>query len=480
MGIHKRTTAAATTGALALAAALGGSATSSASSLSNVGGQSLDAVAAAIGTTAAALDAEWIAGSESKAKSRKRSTSRQIQAFYSRGFRAPQSRNRSAMRRYLSKVQPRYDLQSFVFFGSLSNGRGQVNSFSTLTQTQQLDSPPTVGSLSFNAARNPGTVIAGLQGTPGQDVNFTIDKRPWNLAVTPKPVGSGSEYVRAEVVKGQVGQKGAVYRLFGSVPGIDSAGQPVLLKTVVRAKDTTGMAQWGYGPSGFFPQWLYPTQRRKIMNSYGGSVKRYLEDTGAQMRGQGSYYYSSPLLKVQRYTVYQDGKVVTRGRKGHLWLDQVNQSFDKRARKIVGNGVNWIEFSVQLPGSRQALKIGDVRQRSVGSLPYAMLIRRDGERVRSGLLASARTWDLADIRIKPIRSSQWTSPKSGKTYYLSYDVILAGNKANGTGRLRVTARTPDQEISLSSRTVYEGLFTVKGTLLGKRVGGQAWGEIQPK
>lgn len=63
----------------------------------------------------------------------------------------------------------------------------------------------------------------------------------------------------ARVVKGRVGQKGAVYELTSSVTAarLDGMDTPYLLEVYVRVKDTLGMVQWGYGPSGFFPHWIY-------------------------------------------------------------------------------------------------------------------------------------------------------------------------------------------------------------------------------
>jgi hypothetical protein len=177
--------------------------------------------------------------------------------------------------------------------------------------------------------------------------------------------------------------------------------------------------------------------------------------------------------------VTQDGQVVSRGNKGYLWLDNVNQSFDAAAREIVDNGVQWLEFSVQLPGTRQALKIGRVSQASVGTLPYAILSRGDGEHWRDGLLEPVARWDIGDIAINPVKSSAWTSPISGLRYYMKYDVVLDGDSPRDRGHLRIQATFDDQEIALPSRTVYEGLFSVKGMIRGQRVEGQSWAEIQP-
>lgn len=404
----------------------------------------------------------------------------QINAYYSPGHDAPQSRSRAAMRKYLSTPQPRFDLQSFVFFGSLVDDDGSVKTFSTMTQTQRLTTPPTVGSVTVNDSDKPGTIIGGLAGEPGSSIDFTLGADPWTARVQPIPAGSPEQFVQAAVVKGRVGQRGAVYRLTGYVPGEDPATrQAVMLQTRVRVKDLTGIAQWGYGPSGFFPQWIFPAQRTRIMKRFDGSVERYLRSTGRPLTGQGDYYYSAPLLQVKGFTVSRDGETVSRGSSGYLWLDTVNQSFDNRARRIVDNGVQWLEFSVQLPGSRQALKIGRVSQPSVGTLPYAVLMRRGGDRARDGLIVPTARWNIGDIRITPVPGSRWKSPVSGQTYYLSYDVRLAGKTAGHRGRLRITALFADQEVSLPSRTVYEGLFRVKGTLRGERVTGQSWAEIQP-
>lgn len=403
-----------------------------------------------------------------------------INASYSNRAKAPQSRGPAAMRRYLSTVQPRFDLQSFVFFGSLIDTSGQVHTFSTMTQTQLLSTPPTVGTVSVNSADSAGTAIGGLDGVQGSSVSFTLGAHPWRAAVQPLPAPAPPRFVDAQIVKGKVGQRGAVYELTASVNGVIVGKEtPTTLDTTVRAKDMTGWTQWGYGPSGFFPQWLYPKQRKRVMGRFGGSVERYLETTGASLTGQGDYYYSAPLLRVTRYSVAQDGQVVSRGNEGYLWLDNVNQSFDTAARAIVDNGVQWLEFSVQLPGTRQALKIGRVSQDSVGTLPYAILSQGDGERWRDGLLEPVARWDIGDIAINPVKSSAWTSPISGLRYYTKYDVVLDGDSPRDRGHLRISATFDDQEIALPSRTVYEGLFSVKGRIRGQQVAGQSWAEIQP-
>jgi len=67
------------------------------------------------------------------------------------------------------------------------------------------------------------------------------------------------------------------------------------------------------------------------------------------MSGQGDYYYSSPLLQVQQWSMRANGARVGHGRGGTLWLDNVEQSFDAAAEKVVKNGVTWTEFTTPLP-----------------------------------------------------------------------------------------------------------------------------------
>ena len=68
-----------------------------------------------------------------------------------------------------------------------------------------------------------------------------------------------------------------MYEFTSYVPnGATGAPADQFLTLYVRARDATGLMQWGYGPSGFFPQWIYPDQRAAITGEYGNSVGRYL------------------------------------------------------------------------------------------------------------------------------------------------------------------------------------------------------------
>ena len=197
------------------------------------------------------------------------------------------------------------------------------------------------------------------------------------------------------------------------------------------------------------------------------------------MIDQGDYYYTLPLLRVQRFYVKSAGKVVTSGSDGWFWFDNVEQTYNDAAASIVSNDVSWLEFSVQFPRTHQAMKIGYVEQASVGRLSYAMLHDARSPKARNGAFMDSVNWDMDEIHISPVRSSVWTSPATGQSYYLRYRVALDGARRSQRGHLLIAARMRDQEVNVSGRTAYEGLFSVRGTLCGKKVAGQAWTEVQP-
>jgi hypothetical protein len=408
-------------------------------------------------------------------------------AYYSPSPSVPQSKSLSAFRSFLSSEQTRFDLQSYPFFGSLVDDRGRTNTFSLMMQqNNHVDGLPLSYALEgvmFN--QGTGFTAGGVQGIPQYTLPLTVAAHPWSIRAQAYSVGSSPQYVDARVVSGHIGQKGAVYEFTSSVTAarLDGTNKPYLLQVYVRVKDTLGMTQWGYGPSGFFPQWIYPAQRAAIVRKYHGNVGAYLAATRDRMSGQGDYYYSAPLLQVQEYALYANGRQFSHGRGGWIWLDNVEQSFDAAADKIVTNKVTWTEFSTQLPGIGEALKIGWVNQKSVGTLTYAMLAAARNGRFADGNLATSK-WNVPSISISAVPGTRytWRSKVTGLVYHTRYRVLLrkAGNLQGHSAALIMTAVFGDQEVSFKGgRAVYEGLYRVTGWLDGKRVTGQAWGEVQP-
>jgi hypothetical protein len=196
------------------------------------------------------------------------------------------------------------------------------------------------------------------------------------------------------------------------------------------------------------------------------------------MTDQGSYYYSSPVLEVESFTITEAGTVVASGSEGELLADYVTQSFDAAAAAVVEGGVQWTEFSTLLDGGR-TMKVGQVEQSSVGTLPYAIELRADGHRLANGSLEASQRWPIGSITITPDTSATWKSPRSGKTYVMRYTAELAGHDGSGSASLTYEAVYDDQELVVAGRTVYEGLYRVTGTLDGASISGYAWAEVQP-
>ena len=197
------------------------------------------------------------------------------------------------------------------------------------------------------------------------------------------------------------------------------------------------------------------------------------------MTGQGDYYYSSPVLEVESFSITQNGSVVASGTEGELIGDYVNQSFDAKASAIVDNGVQWTEFTTLLDGGRR-MKVGTVVQK----LGRHAAVRRAHPRRRDSGWRTAR-WrprcagTSTPCSSPPMPTRTWKSPRSGKSYATTYTAELKGADGTPDASLTYTAVYPDQELDAGGRTVYEGLFAVTGTIDGKAVTGYAWAEIQP-
>jgi len=407
-------------------------------------------------------------------------------ASYSNDPTAPQAKSCDGMRDYLSTPQPGWDLQSYVFFGHLKDSTGRIIAFSTLDQHQQVKtgsgSAADLQVAAVTVNQGSGITLGGLDGAPNQAVQVSATSNPFSLRSQSFTAPQAPQYIDARVVEGQLGQPGAVVELTAQVSaeslGTPTAPGPSPMQVSVRLRDAGGVGQWGYGPAGFFPQWIYPNQRQAITDTYGGSVEKYLAATNDPMTGQGDYYYSSPVLEVESFSITQNGSVVASGTEGELIADYVNQSFDAKASAIVDNGVQWTEFTTLLDGGR-SMKVGTVVQGSVGTLPYAVLIPVDGKRLQNGSLEASMRWNIDAVQLTPAANAVWKSPRSGKSYATTYTAELKGGDGTPDASLTYTAVYPDQELDAAGRTVYEGLFAVTGTIDGKAVTGFAWAEIQP-
>ncbi|MDD2858155.1 MAG: hypothetical protein PHU75_05700 [Candidatus Nanopelagicales bacterium] len=407
-------------------------------------------------------------------------------AYYSPTTTEQFSKNPLELRRFLTNDQPQYDEQSYVWAGSLIDYSGTTNAVAVEMQrnddlTNPLGPIPAVSAaILFNQGDHPGYVIGGLGGVPDITLPVSVMSSPWSARVQSFTPGQLPDFVDVRVVAGEFGRRGAVYEITSNSPNVASSA-PVgeRLTSYIRVKDVTGIGQWGYGPSGYMPMWLFPPQLAAIMGKYHGSVGDYLKATKDPMRGQGTYYFTEPLLQVQRFKMSINGKVVSAGAGGWLWLDNVERSFNEQAQQIVNNGVSWLEFSVQIPDTHEALKIGYTKQASVGQFPYAMLMSPASVKAPDGGWTSQMTWNQQNIHFRPVKGSEWTNPATGHTYYLKYRVDLDPSPGAQKATFFMSPMLRDQEAVVSGRAVFEGLFKMTGTIGSRPVTGYAWGELQP-
>jgi len=420
-------------------------------------------------------------------------------AEYSTVARA-QGEDCTGFRAYLSTGLPQYDSQSFEFFGHLVEDDGEIASIALMSQGNTVVPGLQVPWLTMEEAGliynrlslDQGPSFGGIDGLADITVPTTITYDPWNIHVEQTETGKPTQTIDMRVVSGAVGAVGAVYELTvaveAAVPG-STTTEPAEL--TITAEDRTGIIQWGYGPNGFFPLWMFdgdplpaadgaiPTidQRTPIMDLYGGDIGAYLEATGDPMTGQGSQYYSMPLVEVSEWSVTIGSSYVARGTDGLLFFDNLTETYNDSAQYIVKNGYEWTEFSVQLPDSRQGMLIATTGQAEVGDLHYAMIGGAGSTASANGTLEPTANWPQGAISITPTTDT-WTSPGSCYVYHLTYDVTLAGSDTRPAADLTFRAAAQNQELVALKRAVYEGLFTYEGTLGGEEVSGYAWGEIQ--
>ena len=240
--------------------------------------------------------------------------------FFSPKASVIQAKSPADMRAFLSTDHPEYTMQSYVWAGSLVDASGRVNTFASCMQrnNESISGSPLLPVMTsaalFNRSSDPGFVVGGLVGVADFTLPLSLTTRPWSVRAQSFTLGQPPDFIDVRVVEGVLGKKGAVYEFTTLVPnGAEGAPAKQSLVLYVRAEDTTGIMQWGYGPSGFFPQWIYPAQR---------------------------------------FSVRLGGRVVSKGSRGWLWFDNVEQQFDAAAEQIISNGVKWLEFSVQFPRTK--------------------------------------------------------------------------------------------------------------------------------
>lgn len=398
-------------------------------------------------------------------------------AYWSQLDVLPFSNSKEGLRNWLSTPHPEYNLASWCFYGNVQTEEGEVLAVSSMIQ-QQLNMNEMPYLAEFSYCDDAGYKVVPFE-VNRNDVQF---KSPFSAKVTYQYIPD--VYLDIALMSGQIGQAGAKYKLSGNVIDLKMNN----LKYEMILTDTYGIIQVGYGASSFLPQWLTPSQYQSISKDYKGSVPDYLNAREDSMRGQGSYYYSMPLLKVESFTMYkklagvEEWMLYAKGTKGNIWMDYVVQGFNKKQQELL-NKAKWQFLAIQFPESKASLMVSIVDVSASGNnsssssiLPMARLYYGDNKSP-NGSNQAYYEWNMNQIDFKP--SKFWTDPTTGIKYPIEFDLELKSNDGSIVTLKGVAIRN-NQVIKYVNK--YEGVYTTQGSINVKDLQihdakGIAWGEI---
>lgn len=408
----------------------------------------------------------------------------EVSPYYARGYSLPQTQSAQALSEYLSSEHLEYDLDGWFFFGSLVDNASPDAPAAFIMSMQRIAQE--YGGIIWQTVP---AIVAFNNSSLGEYVfggGYTLDTWPF-VIVTSDPwsvdvnsILQTEPVMTMALISGSMGEAGAVYRLTANAP--DSLGGP--LEAEVTLRDRLGVVNQGYGTASFFPQYLTFYQRAMVTNVFESSVPQYLESSGDPMTGQGSFYYSLPLLDVEDFWVKQDGVLLTSGTSGTMWMDHIVQSYDSQAREVLIGKATWQFYSIMLPDEDAAIMVIEINS-GTGTLPVATLFDGSGAHTRNSALEAVHSWNIDEISIEAVPGGGiWTSPSTG-LQYVQENRIRLGSRI-WTADLTVRMVRENQEIVIdltslgSNKTIkYEGLATVTGTLNGRPVEGTAIVELQP-
>jgi hypothetical protein len=186
---------------------------------------------------------------------------------------------------------------------------------------------------------------------------------------------------------------------------------------------------------------------------WGTGVKE-VYSTGTHLQ-RNNYYYSLTRLAVSgSVTIGSERLEVT----GTTWMDHEYGAFGTAAHPV-----KWILQDMQLDNG-------------VCISNYAVLdpapppLNTQGKSEATVQRADGTTYFVPSL-ITPIGRT-WTSPASGKTYYLKYQIDIPAFGAS----LVVDTLMDAQEFPVPGGPVYEGIATASGVFEGRNVTGTAWNE----
>jgi|GEM_PF-5815060 len=362
--------------------------------------------------------------------------------------------------KWFTELHDDYDLSAWCFYGYVGSGSDLLG-ISLMLQYKNGEYYAAFGL--YRPGTNARWSFAGTISKTKLMVDHPIDGAPWSAYGDIDVPGPGR--IRIHLESGEFGKPGAIYRLSADVCAFGDYFNPVGtvkypdLFIDVTLKDVLGAVPIGYGPASFLPNWLTETEKNAINASpYNGSLTDYLNTVCPLLTNQGSYYYSSPALKIEDYTVVEwagEGPFVQTGSSGFLWMDSVVQTFGKLNELPHGAHVSWYWFAIP--------RLTDSQSLAVTQLWYTGV--EDMEEFKSASMYSAgnhpQFWNMNDIQIQCITEAE------------KYTVQLSGG--SNPVNLTLTAIEGDQKLG----PAIEGLFKVTGTIGTTQIGDDcyAWGEI---
>ncbi|EQA47329.1 hypothetical protein LEP1GSC050_1810 [Leptospira broomii serovar Hurstbridge str. 5399] len=379
-----------------------------------------------------------------------------LQNFYNNRALLPQGQSPSQLSGWLSQCHPRYNMSSWCFFGNITDEAGETAAINSIVQYQLLpNNSPYLAEWSYCDSKTNGYVIAPFLVEAG-NVEYS---RPLAITVDANPIYTG--FLSLALVHGEIGQIGAKYSLTGRVrtePDFDNWEYDLLME------DTFGVIQAGYGPTSFLPQWLFPNQTKEIMTNpqFDGSVHEYLKSGMDDMFGQGSYYYTLPLLKVDKFLIRKNGSSYFSGKKGNIWIDYVVQSFGEKSLEIVGSA-SWQFFAVQFPeipgyfNYEAAIMVSIVEAKTgpnpddESNLKAARFFISDPYHTQyneNGSMKAAFEWSINQIK--------YTGSDLYRGFPTKFEISLSAT--NGSISLKGEAIRQNQIVGGVNK--YEGVFTV--------------------
>jgi len=404
--------------------------------------------------------------------------------YFSHKHVLPQTQSSENLAEYLSSEHMEYDLGGWFFFGSLeedtlpdkpgvffiSMQRIAQEIYGTIYQTV-----PAIAA--FNSPHSGKYVFGGVY-TIDMEPYVQITSSPWQVKINSQEQKESLMTMR--LISGMLGQPNAEYRLTSYVP--DQMGDTLIAEIILR--DRLGTVNQGYGTASFFPQYLTEAQQVEISLSYNSSVQQYLGNTGDPMAGQGSFYYSLPLMDVESFSIRRNNDIESQGTKGVMWMDHVVQSYSGEAADILIDKASWEFFSIMLPEESAAIMVIRIES-GTGVLPVAKFFKNSTDRTRNSALNAVYSWDMDDITIEAGSGGNlWVSPETGLEYVQEYHILLESDDYSADLTIRMIRENQEIVVDLTEygmeKTIkYEGLAWVTGTLEGKAVNGIAFVELQP-